>query len=107
MLLSGCSKDEDPVDMIDCTGVTPTYTSDIKSILDASCAKSGCHDSITQADGKNFSTYATASAISLTNEFLGAVQHRQGFMPMPKDGPKLSDDKIQLLTCWVQNGSPN
>lgn len=92
--------------MVECNGITPTYTSDIKAILDESCAKSGCHDAITQTDGKNFSTYAGASAVSLTNAFLGAIQHKQGFTPMPFDGPQLSEDKIQLLTCWVQNGSP-
>ena len=107
VLFAGCTKDEDPVDTIDCTGLTPTYTADIKAILDASCAKSGCHDSATQSDGKNLSNYAGASAVSVTNEFLGAIQHRQGFIPMPKDGPQLDADKVRLLSCWVQNGSPN
>ena len=103
-LVLSCKKDAD--DPIDCNGINPTYSADIKSILDASCAKSGCHDAITQEDGKNLSTYAGALAVSQTDEFLGAIQHQSGFVPMPHDGPKLPDDKIQLLTCWVRDGSP-
>lgn len=100
------SCDKESVDMIDCTGLTPTYTADIKVILDNSCAKSGCHDPLTKSNGYDFSTYNTAMPISQGANFLGAVQHKSGFKPMPMDGPKLSDSKVQLLTCWVQNGSP-
>jgi hypothetical protein len=104
--LVSCSKDDTP-DTVDCTGLTPTYNSDIKAILDASCAKSGCHDATTMANNINLSNFASASAISQEDRFLGAIQHKSGFTAMPQDGPKLADDKIQLLSCWVQNGSPN
>jgi len=104
LLAVSCKKDEG--DSIDCSGVTPTYTADIKPILDASCAKSGCHDAITKANNYDLSAYGPASAISQGNRFLGAIQHKNGFSEMPQGGPKLSDDKIQQLTCWVENGSP-
>jgi hypothetical protein len=104
VLFIACKKDA--ADMVDCGGITPTYTADIKDILDANCALSGCHDAITQQDGKNLSTYAGALAVSQGNEFLGAIQHKSGFVPMPYQSPKLPDSQIELLTCWVQNGSP-
>jgi len=104
LVWSSCEKDA--IDIVDCTGITPTYTADIKAILDASCAKSGCHDPITKQKGFDFSTYNTAMPISQGDRFLGAIQRKDGFRPMPDDGPKLSADKIELLTCWVQNGSP-
>ncbi|HUR30908.1 MAG TPA: hypothetical protein VMZ69_05715, partial [Saprospiraceae bacterium] len=62
VFVSSCGDNSD--DMFDCSGVTPTYTADIKPILDTSCAKSGCHDSITMQNGVNLSSYATASVIS-------------------------------------------
>ena len=34
ILLVSCKKEDSP-DTVDCTGLTPTYTSDIKAILDA------------------------------------------------------------------------
>ena len=103
-LLIACKKDA--VDTVDCAGITPTYTPDIKLILDSNCALSGCHDAITQENGKNLSTYAGALAVSQGGDFLGAIQHKSGFVPMPYQSPKLPDSQIELLTCWVQNGSP-
>jgi hypothetical protein len=104
LLVIACKKDA--VDTADCSGFSPTYTADIKPILDASCALSGCHDSISQQDGKNLSTYEGALAVSQNDEFLGAIQHKSGYEPMPQGGPKLADATIELITCWVQNGSP-
>lgn len=104
LLLTSCDKEEP--DMFDCAGTTPTYTADIKPILDASCAKSGCHDAVTVQNGVDLSSYATARVISQQERFLGVIQHKDGFPPMPFDGPKLPDNQVRLLTCWVQNGSP-
>lgn len=104
--LLSCSGNQDQISTADCTGVTPTYTADIKYILNASCAKSGCHDAYYPQRGIDLSSYGTASDASHGNNFLGCIQHVKGYNPMPQDGPKLSADKIQLLTCWVQNGSP-
>ena len=95
ILLVSCKKEDSP-DTVDCTGLTPTYTSDIKTILDAT----------SMANNYDLSTYASAKPVSQNNRFLGAIQHKSGFNAMPQDAQKLSQDKIDLLTCWVQNGSP-
>ena len=92
--------------MFDCAGLTPTYTADIKPILDNSCAKSGCHDAATAEHGVNLSTYASASSVSQETRFLGVIQHKKGYPKMPDDGPKLPASQVELLTCWVQAGSP-
>ena len=104
MLLVACNKEE--VTPIDCTGLTPTYTTDIKAILDTHCAISGCHGPYSHQAGIDLSNYEDASAASHNSNFLGAIQHKKGYEPMPKDAAKLSDSNVQLLTCWVQNGSP-
>lgn len=105
VLAIACNKDQTP-DTVDCTGITPTYTSDIKAILDVSCAKSGCHDTEYHENGYDLSTYATAKPVSQNDRFLGAIQHKNGFTPMPENSGKLSQENIDLITCWVQNGSP-
>ena len=102
--LLACGKED--VQMFDCTGLTPTYTADIKAILDASCAKAGCHDTNTHENGMDLSNYAGARSASHSDSFLGSIQHKSGYKPMPDDGPKLSNDKVEKLSCWVQNGSP-
>ncbi|HEX5111608.1 MAG TPA: hypothetical protein VFV79_02095 [Saprospiraceae bacterium] len=104
LLLLSCNKDE--AIPIDCSGLTPTYTADIKNIIDSHCAITGCHNTFSHQEGIDLSNYQGASAASHNDNFLGAIQHKKGYQPMPKDAAKLSDSKIQLLTCWVQNGSP-
>ena len=104
LLLASCNKEE--VTPLDCTGLTPTYATDIKTILDVNCAISGCHGPYSHQDGIDLSNYPDASAASHNSNFLGAIQHKKGYEPMPKDAAKLSEGNIQLLTCWVQNGSP-
>src|SRR6188768_1275960 len=68
ILLISCEKDEDPV--VDCTGLTPTYTADIKAILDSSCALSGCHNASSQQAGIDLSNYADAKIVSTEDRFL-------------------------------------
>ena len=89
----------------DCTGVTPTYTQNIKAILDVTCAKAGhCHSS--NGEGIDLATYAGASAASQKKSFMGSIQHMPFYQKMPKDGDRLNDAQIHQLSCWVQNGSP-
>lgn len=101
---SSCGNDS--ITMFDCTGISPTYSVDIKPILNTSCALSGCHDAFTPNAGYDFSSYNSSSSSSQSGRFLGAIQHKKGYLAMPNGQPKLSEDKIKLLTCWVENGSP-
>ncbi len=92
--------------MAKCSAIEPTYTVDIKPILDNSCALSGCHDMASAEKGIVLSTYALAAGESKNDRFLGSIQHKRGYKMMPEEAPQLSNDKVQLLTCWVQSGSP-
>lgn len=55
-----CGKD-DVATKVDCAGVSPTYTSEIAAIFNASCATVGCHIGAFPADGLDLSKYATAN----------------------------------------------
>jgi len=90
----------------DCTGVTPTYTKNIKPILDATCARSGCHGANDPEGDINLSNYQDAAAASRKNSFMGTIQHKPFYQNMPKDGDRLPDSQIHLLSCWIENGSP-
>lgn len=103
ILLISCQKD--PISTVDCTGLEVSYNADIKPILDVSCATSGCHNSVSKQAGIDLSTYNGVKNVSLQDRFLGAIQHKKGFSPMPKNSAKLSGDKIDMITCWVQNGA--
>lgn len=103
--VSSCKKEETPVEY-DCTGLTPTYTADIKPILDASCASAGCHSSVNPSEDIDLSTYASTKEHGNEDHFLGSIQHLSGYEPMPNGQPKLSDEIIKKISCWVQNGMP-
>jgi cytochrome c553 len=89
----------------DCTTLTNlTYTTNVKSILDASCATSGCHSASTKAAGRDYSSFASVTALAAKAEFMGSMQHQSGYDAMPKGGSKLSDDKLKTISCWINAG---
>jgi hypothetical protein len=100
-----CSK-KGSIQTFDCAGVTPKYTTEIKPILDANCATSGCHNSASKAEGLDYSNYGQAKHHATHNEFLGSIQHVSGYEQMPKGKAKLTDAQIKLISCWSQNGAP-
>jgi hypothetical protein len=97
----GCKKE---ATTYDCTSVVPTYNTDIAPIMNASCAVSGCHTSNSNAGGINLSGYAATKSASMGGNFLPSIQHSGSADRMPKGGSKLSDDKIKLIYCWIENG---
>ncbi len=108
LILFSCSDDEVPTDggALDCSGQAPTYSANIKSIVDGSCATSGCHNSSTQANGIDLSTYDLVKSESGKNNFLGSIRHESGFDRMPQGKSKLPDSTIDMIACWIENGAP-
>lgn len=101
---SQCTKEE--IDVVDCNNVTSTYTSNVKSTLDANCATSGCHNSSSKKSGYDLSTYEATKAAAGNEAFVGSVQHKSGYSKMPRGASKLSEAEIKLIACWVQSGMP-
>jgi hypothetical protein len=103
-LFTQCKKDA--VETFDCTGVAPTYTNEVKAILDARCATAGCHSAASKSEGVDLSSFAGAKSASAKSSFLGSIQHKSGYKSMPQGSAKLDDATIKVLSCWVQNGTP-
>lgn len=101
--IQACTKDTTTTSY-SCTGVTPTYTNDIKAIYDASCASSGCHGA-NGAAGIQLNTY-TNCKMANDARILGCIEHAAGYNAMPQGSAKLSDTQIQKVYCWIQNGKP-
>lgn len=101
-VFAACKKDE--IETYDCTGLTPTYTVDVKPLLDANCATSGCHDASSTANGLDYSTYETTKSGASSDAFMGSMQHLSGYDDMPRNGDKLSDTQLQTISCWIENG---
>ena len=104
LFLVQCKKDA--IDTAVCTGTTPTYTANVKAIMDASCALSGCHSAASKKSGYDLSSYAGTSAGAAKTAFLGSVQHKSGYTVMPEGASQLSSAQLTTLACWVQNSTP-
>lgn len=98
--LNACKEEEDPVDPPAETNVT--YTDDAAAILNASCAFSGCHNSGSQVG--SLEGYTDAKAFAEFGRMIPAIKHEANYSPMPKNGNKLSADKIATLEQWVEDG---
>ncbi|MDC0580306.1 cytochrome c [Bacteroidia bacterium] len=107
LLLSACGDDDAIVTTNQpqslCDSLDVLYTNDIAPILDnAGCSGSYCHGFGTA--GITIKDYATTRASAENPKFLKAIKHEMSASPMPKNGLKLSDDDIQKIECWIQNG---
>lgn len=89
----------------DCSAINPTYTNDVKAIVDANCATAGCHNAATKASGIDLSTYSLVKSQSGQRRFLGSIEHASGYKSMPEGASKLSDVTIQTIACWIEQGA--
>lgn len=110
VFLSACSDAADSnatyLESTDCTGNNPTYTADVAPILNTHCALSGCHTALTPSHGLNLSGYQVVKGTFDQHRTLCAIHHGSECDPMPKGGPKLSEEQILTITCWAKNGFP-
>ncbi len=106
--INACKKDSaDYAAQAVCTGPAPTYSGEISGIIDTHCGDSNCHSANSSKADINLSTYALSSSQFLNNnDILTSIHHGSGVAPMPDNKPKLSDDIINKLDCWVKNGCP-
>jgi len=80
----------------------PTYASDIKSIVDAKCAVSGCHDG--NSGVANFSAYGPLKAKADESKIKNYVLELN-IMP-PAGASQLTENEQEKLKCWLDNGAP-
>ncbi|MBT8234135.1 MAG: hypothetical protein HKO66_02540 [Saprospiraceae bacterium] len=111
ILAFSCSRDAtEPID--NSCGSTSSYNSNIKTIIDASCAYNGCHNGGGGAPG-DFSTYDGLENVLTSGQFSVRVfnQKDDPNIGMPPDyatgGPiNLTDEEILTLMDWVNSGFP-
>lgn len=81
-------------------GSTETsYASDIQPIFEVKCNLSGCHDSGTGSrDWTKFSNIKSKA---------GSIKARTANRSMPVGGLLLTQQQIDIIGCWVDDGAPN
>lgn len=81
------------------------FTRDVQPVIDAGCAKSGCHDSTTKSAGIALVTYSDIASVEAIAGIITKPQLEGGMPPAP--WVKLSDEQIAAITKWVDQGSNN
>ncbi len=116
-LPSSCTSDELPPPAIPefCDSLMATYNTNLKDIIDASCAYTGCHDGGgTNGELGDFGSYGGMQP------FFGTVQDRvvnlrsDPSVGMPPDRSvygesqkdNLTDLELDIFKCWINAGFP-
>ncbi|GLR15532.1 hypothetical protein [Portibacter lacus] len=86
----------------ECNLTDVTYNGTIKSIL-SGCQGSSCHGSGT---GREMTNFTEAKAYAQNGRILGALNRDNNFSPMPKNGSKLSQCKIDQVSAWIDADYP-
>ena len=107
-VLAGCNYDQimrDP-DRLDCEAVQFTYAAQVREIINRNCAYSGCHDGISGNPG-NFMTYGGLVSRISNGQFESRVLLARDMPPSDATGPtELTQDELNDLTCWIEQGYP-
>lgn len=106
--LEGCYYDDK--DLLDpnrsiCDSSVITFSGTVSPILNAYCA--GCHSGANAPLGIRVDNYASVKTLASNGKLLGSITHSAGFIPMPKNGTKLSDCNIAKIRKWITAGTPN
>jgi len=102
LLLVACNKDDDD----DCATSDVTYTNTIASMLNTSCAVSGCHVAGNEAVAFfSLEDYANAKGAADFGRIVGAISYEDDFSAMPPTG-QLDQCDIDKITAWVEAGAP-
>lgn len=75
------------------TGVS--WANQIKPIMQASCAKSGCHNGSSRPDLTKFEN---------AKFYAGSMKSKTKDRSMPREGT-LSQEQIDIIGCWVDDGA--
>lgn len=81
--------------------VSITYTANVKSIIDQSCATSGCHNATSNTQNLTLETYTQVKNAFQNRNALGRMESTTN--PMPPTG-NLPNTSIQMIKNWRDQG---
>src|SRR5437763_5874461 len=90
------------IENCDSTGVT--FSKDIKPILEQYCGTgdASCHSSNNTNQNPSLASYVDDS-LAAHGDLLASIVQDGSVNPMPKNGGKLSDCKINKFRAWINN----
>ena len=86
--------------IIDDSNETVSYSNTIASIMQSSCATSGCHDAVSKIAGVNLTSFEHVKNAFENRDALGEIERGE----MPIGSPVLPEATITLIKKWIENG---
>jgi len=88
-----------------CDTTNVTYSNTITPLMTDHC--NVCHSTAVASGGIVTDNFNSLKIIAANGKLWGAVDHQQGYSPMPKSSGKLSDCNLSKIKKWIDAGSPN
>lgn len=81
------------------------YSTQIKAIMQNSC--NSCHSTGSASAGIVTDNYQELKRIADNGTLVGSVNHKSGYIAMPRNMPKLSNCSLLLIDKWIREGTQN
>lgn len=88
-----------------CATDNVSYQTTIIPILQNNCLS--CHSAAANFGNISLEGYDNLRTYIDNGQFLGAIQHQQGFSAMPQNQPKMADCTIEKISVWINAGALN
>jgi hypothetical protein len=76
---------------------TISWSQDVLPLITETCGTKGCHDGKARLDWRDYGTIT---------KFAESTKTTTQDLSMPPDS-RLTQKQIQIIVCWVDNGTPN
>lgn len=88
-----------------CDTSNVSYLNDIQPVLTSNC--NACHSGASPQAGIRTDNYTDLMIIVNDGRFQGAVNHEDGFSPMPQNAPQLDECSLAKINRWIADGANN
>jgi hypothetical protein len=94
-----------PPDGFECDTTNITFNATIINILSTNCLL--CHSNVAAIDNGGGIYLDTWEDVKSRSTLVsGAINHTGGYIPMPKNAPKLDPCLITQIEIWIRDGMP-
>lgn len=88
-----------------CDTTDVTYSGTVAPILVNNC--NDCHNPASPSGGVIVDNYTDLLVYVNNGRFWGSINHDQGYQPMPRNSPKLSECNLTKIKKWIDDGALN
>jgi hypothetical protein len=103
--MTGCYYDNEE-ELYSCDTTNVTYATTITGLLkNYTCLT--CHVGVNPSGGFTLTEYQGVKAKVNDSTLWGAINHFDGFSPMPQGANQMSQCDINKIKAWIDAGAPN